>query len=124
MSKKKVDEAVTPEPDPIPEPKPALTAEELEAARVRALRRAPQEPSTPFRPTWRPPLSLLGQVVLYVMPDGTDRDALIKDLKEDGTAALHVHVALDSDDPVQSRQFVEVPFGAAGEPGTWREAPQ
>lgn len=99
-------------------------SEALEAARVKALRRAPQEPSTPFRPSWPAPLSLLGQIVLYVMPDGTDREAQVKDLRDDGTAILHVKVAQHWDDPLQYQQFAAVPLGAAGEPGTWREAPQ
>lgn len=81
----------------------------------------PQKMSTPFEPSWPNPNPLLGATVLYVMPDGSDRPALVLSLHDDDRLTLNVRVAFSPDDRIQTQQYPAVPHGAAGEPETWRE---
>jgi hypothetical protein len=106
-----------------PETTPEAPAEPKPLDLSRALRPTNQGiRSTPLNPAWSGPPYLLGRIVQYVMPDGSDTEAKVLSLSDDGSAVLLVAVGVQGVDAVYHRQYGAVPLGRAGEVGTWHEA--
>lgn len=78
--------------------------------------------STNLNPDWSGPPYLLGRIVAYVQPDGSDTEAKILRLDPDGTAVLLISVGTKVIDDVYQIQVPLVPLGRVGEVGTWHEA--